>query len=116
MCRRGLFICEIPSATTIGLSEESNVTDRVHYHPGLIFAVGTQVVVLRDVLGDAGKILHPRGAAGVVVKSPEDLQHAYRVRFPDDVEVALSAQDLDILARYQEGEIGDSEISVQKND
>lgn len=91
------------------------MTDRVHYHPDLILAVGTQVVVLRDVLGDGGRILHPRGAVGVVVKSPEDLQHAYRVRFPDDVEAALSAGDLDILARFQEGEIGDSEISVQKS-
>jgi hypothetical protein len=30
------------------------VTDRVHYHPDLIFAVGTQVVTLIDNLGSGG--------------------------------------------------------------
>lgn len=38
--------------------------DRVHYHPNLIFSVGTQVVALANVLGDGGRVngdggLHP---------------------------------------------------------
>jgi uncharacterized protein len=58
------------------------VTKRVHYHPNLIFSVGTQVVTLKDVVGQNGRTLHPRGSVGVVVKAPRDLEHSYRVRFP----------------------------------
>ncbi len=56
--------------------------DRVHYQPNLIYSPGTQVVALVDVLGAGGRILHPRGTVGVVVKSPTDPHHSYRVRFP----------------------------------
>ncbi len=52
---------------------------RVHQHPNLIFSVGTQVVTLRNVIGQKGRTLHPRGSVGVVVKSPRDLEHSYRV-------------------------------------
>jgi hypothetical protein len=55
------------------------MTDRVHYHPNLIFSVGTQVVTLVDIPGSAGLVLQPRGTVGVVVKSPTDLEHSYRV-------------------------------------
>ena len=33
---------------------ESKMTKRVHYHPNLIFSVGTQVVTLRDVARESG--------------------------------------------------------------
>ena len=66
---------------------------RVHYHPNLIFSVGTQVVTLKDVVGQNGRTLHPRGAVGVVVKSPTDLDHAYRIRFPDGLEIDLVTHD-----------------------
>ena len=83
------------------------MTDRVHQNPHLIFSVGTQVVALRDVVGDTGRILHPRGAVGVVVRSPSDLDHAYQVRFPDGVEDALGRDEVMMLAHFKEGEIGD---------
>jgi uncharacterized protein len=54
------------------------VSDRVHQNPSLIYAVGTQVVTLRDVTGDGGRILYPKGAVGVVVRAPEDLINAQR--------------------------------------
>lgn len=85
---------------------------RVHYHPNLIFAVGTQVVTLRDVVGPNGRTLHPRGAVGVVVKSPSDLDHAYRLRFPDGVEESLNSGDITSLARFKEGVIGDTSITA----
>jgi hypothetical protein len=37
------------------------MSDRVHYHPNLIFSVGTQVVTLVDIPGSAGLIHHARG-------------------------------------------------------
>jgi uncharacterized protein len=91
------------------------VTDRVHQNRNLIFSVGTQVVVLRDVIGDGGRILHPRDAVGVVVKAPRDLDHAYRVRFLDGVEESLHREDVVSLAQFKEGEIGDPQITASRS-
>ena len=88
---------------------------RVHHHTNLIFSVGTQVVALRDVVGQNGRILHPRGSVGVIVKSPRDLEHSYRVRFLDGVEEALKPSELTLLAKYKEGEIGDSNITAGRS-
>lgn len=89
-----------------------SVAERVHYHPNLIFSVGTQVVTMRDLVEPGGRTLHPRGSVGVIVKAPRDLDHSYRVKFPDGVEEPFKSADLMILARYQEGEIGDSTITA----
>jgi len=72
-------------------------------HP---FSPGTQVVTLREIVGQNGRTLHPRGAVGVVVKSPVDLTHDYRIRFPDGVEESLKTSEVTLLAKHKEGEIG----------
>ncbi len=92
------------------------MTDRVHYHPYLIFTVGTQVVTLVDIPGFASLVLHPRGTVGVVVKSPTDHEHSYRVRFPDGFEAALKRNEITMLARFKEGEIGDTAHAVAHAD
>ncbi len=74
-------------------------------HPHLIYPVGTQVVVLRDVLSNGGRVLHHRGAVGMVVAAPADREHAYRVRFPDGLTVSLPRSELMLLARYQAGDL-----------
>ncbi|MEJ7593697.1 MAG: nucleotidyltransferase domain-containing protein [Planctomycetaceae bacterium] len=84
------------------------MTEPVHpssfrLHP---FPPGTQVVTLKDVVGQNGRTLHPRGAVGVVVKAPSDLDHSYRIRFPDGVEEAIKSSELTTLAKFKEGEIG----------
>lgn len=84
------------------------MTDRVYYPPNLIFSVGTQVVTLVDIPGAAELVLHPRGTVGVVVKSPTENEHSYRVRFPDGFEAALKRSEITMLAKFKEGEIGDS--------
>jgi uncharacterized protein len=89
---------------------------RVHTHINLIYSVGTQVVALREVLAQNGRTLHPRGAVGVVVKSPTDADHAYRVRFADNVEETFDGPELMQLAEYKEGEIGDATISAARGD
>jgi predicted nucleotidyltransferase len=81
-----------------------------------IFSAGTQVVTLRDVVGDNGRTLHPRGSVGVIVKAPGDPQHSYRVRFPDGVEESLKQGELTTLAKFKEGEIGDTRISAEQSD
>jgi hypothetical protein len=70
----------------------------------LIFPVGTQVVVLRDVVSDGSRTLHPRGSVGVIVKSPRDPNHSYRVRFLDGFEEALRAEVLEVLAQFKKGQ------------
>jgi len=90
------------------------VAQRVHVHPNLIYPVGAQVVTLADVTGLGRRTLHPRGAVGVIVKSPSDPTHTYRVRFTDGVEASLAHADLVLLAKFKEGEIGGSAHNVQK--
>jgi uncharacterized protein len=90
--------------------------DRVHYHPNLIFSVGTQVVTLVDIPGSAGLVLHPRGTVGVVIKSPADHEHSYRVRFLDGFEAPLKRNEITMLAQFKEGQIGDVAHSVAQAD
>lgn len=91
------------------------MTERVHFHENLIFSPGTQIVTLRDVVGKGGRVLHPRGSVGVIVRSPRDLEHSYWVRFPDGIEEALRREDVVTLAQYAEGQIGDSQINVARH-
>jgi predicted nucleotidyltransferase len=90
--------------------------DRVHQNPDLVYSAGTQVVTLRNITAENGRILHPRGSVGVVVRSPADLSHSYRVRFLDGVEEPLRADDIVMLAGYKEGEIGDSQVTARRHD
>ncbi|HLN33385.1 MAG TPA: hypothetical protein VK395_37000 [Gemmataceae bacterium] len=85
---------------------------RVHYHPNLIFSVGTQVVTTMDIPGSAGLVLHPRGTVGVVVKSPTDREHSHRVRFPGGFEGTQKRSEIIMLARFKDQEIGDSTFAV----
>ncbi|MGH7174529.1 MAG: nucleotidyltransferase domain-containing protein [Gemmataceae bacterium] len=84
------------------------MTDRVHSHPNLIFSVGTRIVTLVDIPSAADLVLHPRGTVGVIVRSPTDQEHSYRVRFPDGFEAPLKQNEITMLAKFKEGEIGDS--------
>jgi hypothetical protein len=74
--------------------------------PNFILPVGTQVVALADVRGSDGKPVHPRGAVGVITKSPADHLHSYRVRFPDGFEAPMKRQDLAILSHYKHNALG----------
>ncbi len=86
--------------------------DRVHHPSNLIYSPGTQVVALVEVVGQSGKVLHPRGSVGVVVRSPVDAEHPYRVRFADGIEESLRRDQVTMLARYKESEIGDAGITA----
>jgi predicted nucleotidyltransferase len=92
-----------------------NVSERVHFHEHLIFPVGSQVVAMRDVIGRGGSILHPRGAVGVVVRAPGGVDHDYRVRFLDGYEETLRKDEVELLARYKEGEIGDPQVAASRS-
>ena len=67
----------------------------------LIIPTGTQVVSRVEVRDAAGVIVCPLGAAGVIVKAPEDATHSYRVRLPDGREVSLRRKELSIRKHVQ---------------
>ena len=74
----------------------------------LILPLGTRVVALVEVRGSDGKSVHPRGAVGVVIQSPSDYWHSYRVRFPDGFDAAFHRQELAILTQFQLGGVIDA--------
>jgi predicted nucleotidyltransferase len=88
------------------------MSERVHHSPSLIYSPGTQVVALVEVLGQSGKVLHPRGSVGVIVRSPLDSEHPYRVRFADGIEGSLRRDQVTMLARYKESDIGDTAVTA----
>jgi predicted nucleotidyltransferase len=92
------------------------MTQRVHQHDSLIYSAGTQIVTLVDIENGSQRVLHPAGAVGVVVRSPMDGQHSYRVKFPDGFEASVKRQDVKQLAEVKEGEIGDVSITASGND
>jgi uncharacterized protein len=70
-------------------------------NPNLILPTGTRVVSLRDVLRDCEQIC-AAGSVGIVVESPADATHAYRVRLPTGAIVALHRAEFRILRSHQE--------------
>lgn len=66
-----------------------------------LLPVGTQVVSTVEVRGTDGKVVHPKGAVGVVTQSPADYWHSYRVRFLDGFEVSLKRNELAVLSQFQ---------------
>lgn len=75
----------------------------------LIFSVGTQVVVQKDTYHLNQRIAHPAGSVGVVVRSPVDRTHAYRVKFNDGFEAAVHHDQLVRLSEFKGTHVGSSE-------
>lgn len=67
----------------------------------LIIPTGTQVVSRVEVRDAAGALVCPVGATGVVVRSPADATHSYRVHLPDGAEVSLRRAQLTIRKHSQ---------------
>jgi predicted nucleotidyltransferase len=79
----------------------------------LILSVGTQVVALVQINKSEGETVLPRGAVGVIVKSPVDNFHSYRVRFPNGFEAPLHRQEMSILKHFQDEEITRSPSALE---
>src|SRR5688572_20264990 len=71
------------------------------HQPDNIFA-GTQVVSLIEVRGTNNSLVHPRGAVGVVTRTPTGDQKHFLVRFPDGFEASLTREQLDILKHFKD--------------
>jgi predicted nucleotidyltransferase len=72
------------------------------YNPTLIIPVGTQVVTYVEARQLGGGAVHPRGAVGVIVRTPLDNLHAYRVRFPDGTEATLHRHEFAVRKHHQQ--------------
>lgn len=73
--------------------------------PLMILPPGTQVVALAEVRGTDGKPVHPRGAVGVIIQSPADYWHSYRVRFLDGFEASFVRDQISVLSMFQREQI-----------
>jgi hypothetical protein len=67
----------------------------------MILPPGTQVVSLSEVRGSDGRPVHPRGAVGVIIQSPGDYWHSYRVRFLDGFEASFLRGEISVLSVFQ---------------
>lgn len=67
----------------------------------LIYSVGTQVVAQKEVMAANDRIAHPAGAVGVIVRSPADRTHAYRVKFSDGFEAPIHHDQLIRLSEFK---------------
>ena len=71
------------------------------HQPNNIHA-GTQVVALIEVRGTNNSLVHPRGAVGVVTRTPAVAGEKFLVRFPDGFESALSHDQLEVLKHFKD--------------
>ena len=71
------------------------------HQPDNIFA-GTQIVSLIEVRGTNNSLVHPRGAVGVVTRTPTGDQHQFLVRFPDGFETSLARAQLEVLKLFKD--------------
>src|SRR2546426_7009446 len=80
------------------------------HQPDNIFA-GTQVVSLVEVRGTNNSLVHPRGAVGVVTRTPTGEQDQFLVRFPDGFEAALTREQLEVLKHFKD-RLGQRSVGV----
>jgi len=65
-------------------------------------SAGTQVVALLEVRGPNNSCLHPRGAVGVVTRTPVVPGDRYLVRFPDGFEASFDLAQLEVLKHFKD--------------
>jgi len=71
------------------------------HQPNNIFA-GTQVVSLVEVRGPNQSLVHPRGAVGVVTRTPAVAGETFLVRFPDGFEKSLERSQIEVLKHFKD--------------
>ncbi len=63
---------------------------------------GTQIVSLIAIHGPNHSLVHPRGAVGIVTRTPAVAGEKFLVRFPDGFEAALAADQLEVLKHFKD--------------
>ncbi|HYT60095.1 MAG TPA: hypothetical protein VEL06_07980, partial [Haliangiales bacterium] len=78
-----------------------SLVNLMSHRPNNIFA-GTQVVALVEVRGTNNSLVHPRGAVGVVTRTPAGAETHFLVRFPDGFEATLECSQLEVLKHFKD--------------
>ncbi len=65
-------------------------------------SAGTQVVAVIEIRGPNQSLVHPRGAVGVVTRTPTGADRHFLVRFPDGFEKSLAVEQLEVLKHFKE--------------
>jgi hypothetical protein len=82
---------------------------RIAYSPNMILPPGTQVVTRAAVTAAGSELQHPEGAVGVIIRSPADHVHSYRVRFTDGSDAPLRRAQFAVLKEVQRDRIWSAE-------
>ena len=64
-------------------------------------SAGTQVVSRVEVRGTNNSLVHPRGAVGVVTRTPAGEEKHFLVRFPDGFEFSLQRDQMEVLKHFK---------------
>lgn len=80
--------------------------------PTLILSPGTRIVITKAVMNSNAEVAYPRGAVGVIVKSPIHVTYAYLVRMIDGVEVWLKRPEFEIHKHFQNPQKPDEEFDL----
>jgi predicted nucleotidyltransferase len=65
-------------------------------------AAGTQVVSLVEIRGPNSSLVHPRGAVGVVTRTPAVVGENFLIRFPDGFEKSLEQSQFEVLKHFKD--------------
>src|SRR5579884_885291 len=66
-------------------------------------SAGTQVIALVEVRGTNNSLVHPRGAVGVVTRTPAgEVERSFLIRFPDGFEVSLTRDQIEVLKHFKD--------------
>lgn len=63
---------------------------------------GTQVVTRVGVHGSSNALVHPRGAVGIVTRTPCAHEELFHIRFPDGFDAALRPEDFEVLKLFKD--------------
>ncbi|BAU65057.1 hypothetical protein STA3757_24360 [Stanieria sp. NIES-3757] len=84
------------------------VIDNKILNPNLIIPVGTQVVSRIEVKNKHNEVICPQGGVGVIIDSPTDNSHAYKIRLSNDLEIILYRHQFSIRKQYQKQGLQDA--------
>jgi len=65
-------------------------------------SAGTQVVVHQEVRGTHGAAVHPRGAVGIVARTPAGVEVHYLIRFSDGFETSIERTQFEVLKHFKD--------------
>ncbi len=71
-------------------------------HQPLNIHAGTQIVTKVGVHGSNNALVHPRGAVGIVTRTPCGNEQHFLVRFPDGFEASLLREELEVLKLFKD--------------